>query len=943
MFAHPLSAPTRRRQFILLLLAATASLSLAAAAQAQQRALGLDLAAWQGDIAQQTWDNFLNVENRQFVFIRASRGGTTGIDQRQDGLHPNPDAFTLSQRYDDAYFIQNITRATKAGMFAGSYHFGRMDVVVGTADSDGTPNTVANNGTDEANHFLEMAGPWMRPGYLLPVFDLEAGISQRTGAELAQFAIDFSNRIFEVKGIRPAVYIGGNYANEIQNESDNELEAAVAAAYPTLWSARWPNQSNPNAIAVQTAHPKDSYTPIYGVWDNYGTEHPWSFWQYASTGRLQSFNNGNSNLDFDVARGGVEFLKDKLVPALWTTDASGDWSTLSNWNSGVAESEPVRGPGQVPAIGVDWTGGALPARPEPRLPGVDDAIRNVDGQNDTVVLDRGAANPTITLSSGTHNIRKLYARETLNLTGGSLTLNYVPSADSTTYAGRFSAPVTLGPAASLSLHTLQVDPGGSLTLQGGALTFNQIDLMPDVATPGKLVLTGPLNLTPQPAATLTIANGAGAGLPGQIDLGGANRVFNVGDDTAAIDATIIASIARGGITKAGAGTLKLAGALAYKGDTVVQEGSLLVESRVLPDRGRIFLTTGGLLDLKYTGAPNFIDSLFLDGEAAAQGVWGAPGSGAQFTSPLITGTGTLKIAPAGPGDLIDDFEANEGHFGWPYNQSPGQTTGLSASTTINRVTTQAQRGNGSQELNLVIDAVGDESWQLKHNSGVGIASSPIGNKPLEPTGVVGLWLKTDDPGVSVQIAVDDPMATSGNGSTALELGVWREVISDDKWHLYQWNFGDASQWEPLAGSIGANGEINGALGKVSIDSIFFQGSGNAQIYLDAVSHNPDAPLSALLLEGDLDGDGRVSGDDLLTWKANFGATAAGRDEGDGDHDRDVDGADFLHWQRHVSPNATATPVPEPGSALLAALAVLGGAAVRRRRLPSGSAVGVGCR
>jgi len=67
----------------------------------------------------------------------------------------------------------------------------------------------------------------------------------------------------------------------------------------------------------------------------------------------------------------------------------------------------------------------------------------------------------------------------------------------------------------------------------------------------------------------------------------------------------------------------------------------------------------------------------------------------------------------------------------------------------------------------------------------------------------------------------------------------------------------------MAGSIGANGEINGALGKVSIDSIFFQGSGNAQIYLDAVSHNPDAPLSALLLEGDLDGDGRVSGDDLL--------------------------------------------------------------------------------
>src|SRR6185503_11859744 len=106
------------------------------------------------------------------------------------------------------YLVQNITYATNAGMYAGPYHFGRMDI---TEDSP-VPDGIANDGADEADHFIEMAGAWMRPGYLLPVFDFEAGLGIRTSSELAQFAIDFSDRIYEVKGIRPAVYIGTNYA-----------------------------------------------------------------------------------------------------------------------------------------------------------------------------------------------------------------------------------------------------------------------------------------------------------------------------------------------------------------------------------------------------------------------------------------------------------------------------------------------------------------------------------------------------------------------------------------------------------------------------------------------------------------------------------------------------------------------------------------------------------
>ena len=44
-----------------------------------------------------------------------------------------------------------------------------------------------------------------------------------------------------------------------------------------------------------------------------------------------------------------------------------------------------------------------------------------------MILERPSANITVTLSTGTHNIRKLYMREALNITGGSLTINYDPN------------------------------------------------------------------------------------------------------------------------------------------------------------------------------------------------------------------------------------------------------------------------------------------------------------------------------------------------------------------------------------------------------------------------------------------------------------------------------------------------------------------------------------
>jgi autotransporter-associated beta strand protein len=607
-------------------------------AQAQiTRALGLDISAWQGNISQDTWNTFYSAANRKFAFLRSSRGGTTGYYNQNDS--DNSDGLnTLSQRYDDPYYIQNITRATKAGILTGSYHFNRADITASTLNSNG----IANTGTDEANHFLQMAGPWMRPGYMLPVLDLEAGASQHSTTSLSNWAVAFSDRIYQAMGIRPIVYVNSSYAN-------SEVNSSVAASMPTLWIAR-PTSGDPLTSEPPPALP--AYPNVYGVWNptypSTPSPAPWKFWQYDTTGGVTGYAG---NLDKNVANGGMEFVKDYLVPAIWMNDSSGEWTDMANWNSGVAPVEPVQGPGQVARVGGSWTTGAVPARPAQRLPGVDDAIRGVDGQNDTVVLTRPSANITVTLSTGSHDIRKLYVSETLNISGGSLTVNYIPSVDSTPIAAQFSGAVSLSNAASLSVHTLQVDSTRTFTINGGALTANKINLMPHASTPAKILLSGDLSFTPLANAAAVISNGSGSGLAGRIDLGGGNRTFNVADGSAATDLTIEVPVSNGGLIKTGAGALALTGSNTYAGDTVVEQGSLSLTTSFLANSADVKLLTGASLDLGFAGA-DLIDALFIDGVSQSVGTWGAVGSGAQFTSPLITGAGLLQVAS--PADFDRD-------------------------------------------------------------------------------------------------------------------------------------------------------------------------------------------------------------------------------------------------------------------------------------------------
>jgi hypothetical protein len=81
---------------------------------------------------------------------------------------------------------------------------------------------------------------------------------------------------------------------------------------------------------------------------------------------------------------------------------------------------------------------------------------------------------------------------------------------------------------------------------------------------------------------------------------------------------------------------------------------------------------------------------------------------------------------------------------------------------------------------------------------------------------------------------------------------------------------------------------------------------------------------------DFNGDGLVNGADLTRWRQSFGAGPGA----DANRDGVSDGVDFLFWQREFDASAAVAAIPEPAAAMLAALAIAGAVAARRRKAAS---------
>jgi autotransporter-associated beta strand protein len=584
---------------------ALAIISLNAVPATAQRVFGVDTASVANATApsQAMWNNAFNDADGdgvayKFAFVRALFGNSSGADSQ---------------------FYTNISRATAAGILTGSYHFV-------------TPDTTG--GVNEANNYISKAGMYMKPGYLLPVLDLESGNGQSTAA-LTQWSLDYINTIHNAVGIYPIVYTNSAYNNDEVSQAlaFSTLSGRGGASNPLTyqWLAR------PGSASLATGQPQPAlptYPDPYGVWDpNFTTRSasvdpavkPWAFWQ----------NGGGSPngflVDFNAANGNIEFVKDFLVPALWTSTGSGQWTTIANWNS--------NNPG----------GGTASTGPASRLP----------NSLDWVKLQKGTS--AVTLSSGAQSIRKFYTQQPVNITGGSLSIGYLPgSGGKFDLPSEFNAVVTLSNNAAYSAHTTQVDGGGGrFDINGGTITFRNISLVSHATNPGKIIMGGDVTLAPSTlggAATAVIQSTGSLAGAGSIDLGSVARTFTITDGSPAVDVSILAAITgSGGLTKAGTGTLQLSGADTYAGGTTITAGSLILSGAAAKlgtgDVTLIAAAGGSELQIQSGVANAIADTATLSLSNAATGL-------SDFTAQaLVANQSTVNLA-AGINEVINMLVLN---------------------------------------------------------------------------------------------------------------------------------------------------------------------------------------------------------------------------------------------------------------------------------------------
>jgi hypothetical protein len=290
----------RRRRVTAAVVAAcpfVAGLLVASPTAYGQRVFGLDTSsAANTNVTQTQWNNaFTNgdgvsISSFKFGIVRSSRGGT------------------VDQSVDDTIFYNNMLRGTTAGLLMGSYHYAR-------------PDSTAHTAADDAQHYLNRAGMYMKPGYLLPVFDLEAGNTTYTTQGLTNWALEFTNTILAAKGITPIVYVNSSYANDEVNGQLAWFDSATPKTSPRTyqWLARPSTYSD--LISGQPAPALPTYPNPYGVWDpNFTTRSgspdpavkPWVFWQNGNK-QLDPTNPTTSTrflVDLNAVNGNMEFLKD---------------------------------------------------------------------------------------------------------------------------------------------------------------------------------------------------------------------------------------------------------------------------------------------------------------------------------------------------------------------------------------------------------------------------------------------------------------------------------------------------------------------------------------------------------------------------------------------------------------------------------------------------------
>jgi len=197
---------------------------------------GIDISHWQDGIN-------LNVILCDFVIVKATQG-TKFVD-------PCCDKFYQA--------------AKRAGKKLGVYHF-----------ADGK-----SSGTAEADHFIQNVKGYI--GEAILVLDWEADALKKGVA----YAKEFLDRVFEVTGVRPLIYMSKSVCREY------DWSSVVATNYG-LWMAQYANKE-------RTGYKAEPWTDKKGM----GAFKSCAIFQYSSAGSLPGYNG---NLDLDIAY---------MTPAAW--------------------------------------------------------------------------------------------------------------------------------------------------------------------------------------------------------------------------------------------------------------------------------------------------------------------------------------------------------------------------------------------------------------------------------------------------------------------------------------------------------------------------------------------------------------------------------------------------------------------------------------------------
>lgn len=287
------------------------------------------------------------------------------------------------------------------------------------------------------------------------------------------------------------------------------------------------------------------------------------------------------------------------------------------------------------------------------------------------------------------------------------------------------------------------------------------------------------------------------------------------------------------------------------------------------------------------------------------------GTGVEFGRKVLTDFDNYGSGRASDGII----EGHEGVFNRSLTFSGSTTANLAGSDAV-RDAAEAHEGTHSQRLDLVYDESSGEDFFARHVSGARFsdfggstnAAERVANLQFESIGSVGFWLKADDPGLEVSLAIDDPETG--------ERGVRRDVIADGQWREYKWRLDTPGDWEAWA--AGGNGVIDGL--NVSLDSIQLFGSSDATVYLDTVFWDPSDVFNPTA-QGDFNADGVVDAADYTIWQDTWLSFDDLRADADGDGF--VGNSDYDIWAANFGAvtGAPSNAVPEPGSLILVFVAI----------------------